>query len=292
MIRLRKDRTKTKLDNILGYSFMLPWIIGFLVFTALPFFYTIYLSMFDVEFTVRGWELTWNSFDNYAIAFLRNTEFVPALIDFIIYLVSYVPVIIVISFILAWMLNQKIRFRAGFRLIYFLPVIIMSGSVMQQLMDTGNTSFGSIQGSLIYKMILNYSVFLAQAMDYIFENFTMVLWFTGIPIILMISGLSKINYSLYEAAKIDGASAWQALWKITLPHMKHFMLVATIFTIVQLGMYSLNPLYQIIRNAIYNTAAGLGLASSFAWIYSIVVLLVVLIAFLVFKDRKGRKSYE
>lgn len=275
---------------MLGYSFMLPWIIGFLVFTALPFFYTIYLSMFNVEFTVRGWELTWNSFDNYAIAFLRNTEFIPALIDFVIYQIAYVPVIIVISFILAWMLNQRIKFRAGFRLIYFLPVIIMSGSVMQQLMDTGNTNLGSIQGSFIYKIILNYSVFLAQAMDYLFENFTMVLWFTGIPIILMISGLSKINTSLYEAAKIDGASTWQVLWKITLPQMKHFILVSTIFTIVQLGMYSLNPIYQMIRDAIYNTTEGLGLASSFSWIYTVVVLLIVLIAFTIFRDREGKKK--
>ena len=290
MRKLRKDKTKDRLGNALGYSFMLPWIIGFIVFTALPFFYTIYLSMFDVEFTVRGWELAWNSFDNYAIAFLRNPEFVPAIVDFIIYQLAYVPVIIVISFILAWMLNQKIRFRAGFRLIYFLPVIIMSGSVMQQLMDTGNTNLGSIQGSIIYKILLNYSVFLAQAMDYLFENFTMVLWFTGIPIILIISGLSKINTSLYEAAKIDGASSWQMLWKITLPQMKHFILVSAVFTIVQLGMFSLNPLYQMIRDAIYNTTAGLGLASSYAWIYTVVVSLIVLITFTIFKDRERRKK--
>jgi ABC-type sugar transport system permease subunit len=166
----------------------------------------------------------------------------------------------------------------------------MSGSVMQQLMDTGNTNLGSIQGSIIYKMIFNYSAFLAQAMDYLFENFTMVLWFTGIPIILMISGLSKINTSLYEAAKIDGASAWQVLWKITLPQMKHFILVSTIFTIVQLGMFSLNPIYQMIRDAIYNTTAGLGLASSYAWIYTFVVLLIVLIAFTIFKDRERKKK--
>ncbi|MBN2882406.1 MAG: sugar ABC transporter permease [Clostridia bacterium] len=292
MKKLRKDKTKSKLENILGYSFMMPWIVGFVIFTALPFFYTIYLSMFDVELTVRGWELTWNSFNNYGIAFLRNAVFVPSLIDFIIYQLSYVPVIIVISFILAWMLNQKIRFRAGFRLIYFLPVIIMSGSVMQQLMDTGNTNLGSIEGSIIYKIIISYSVFLAQGMDYLFENFTMVLWFTGIPIILMISGLSKINESLYEAARIDGASSWQMLWKITLPHMKHFILVATIFTIVQLGMYSLNPIYTMIRDAIYNTTAGLGLASSFAWIYTFVVLLIVLIAFTIFKDRERRKGND
>lgn len=285
---MRRASLRTRRDNILGYTFMMPWIIGFLVFTLGPFFYTIYLSFHEVTLTVRGWETQWNQFDNYLSAFLRNTEFVPALIGFIGYELVYTPVIIVISFVLALMLNQKIRFRAGFRLIYFLPVIIMSGSVMQQLMDSGNTNFGSIEGSFIYQIIWSYSRPLADVMVYLFENFSMVLWFTGIPIILIINGLQKINPSLYEAAKIDGASPWQSLWKITLPMIKNIVLVATVFTIVQLGMYNLNPVYQMIQDTIYNTTGGLGLASAFAWSYALLVLIFVGFAFWVFRDRERR----
>lgn len=283
---MSKSGIKQRRDNILGYTFMAPWIIGFLAFTAGPFFYTIYLSFHEVNLTVRGWETTWNQFDNYFSAFLRNTEFVPALIGFVGYELIYVPVIIVISFILALLLNQKIHFRAGFRLIYFLPVIIMSGSVMQQLMDSGNTNMGSIDRSMIYNIVENYNDYLADMLIYLFSNFSMVLWFTGIPIILIINGLQKINPSLYEAAKMDGATPWQALWKITIPLIKSIILVSTIFTIVQLEMYNLNPVYAMIQETIYNTTGGLGLASAFAWSYALIVLIIVGAAFWLFRDKE------
>lgn len=283
---MNKGKAKQRRENLFGYAFMMPWILGFLVFTAAPFFYTIYLSFHDVTLTVVGWETNWNQFDNYLSAFLRNTEFVPALIGFVTYELIYVPVIIAIAFILALMLNQKIKFRAGFRLIYFLPVIIMSGSVMNQLMDSGNTNLGSIEGSMIYSILFNYNRYMAEAVIYIFDNFSMVLWFTGIPIILIINGLQKINPSLFEAAKLDGATAWQMLWKITIPMIKPIILVSTVFTIVQLGMYNLNPVYQMIQDAIYNTTGSLGLASAYSGVYALLVLLLVGVAFQIFKERK------
>ncbi|MBN2795610.1 MAG: sugar ABC transporter permease [Clostridia bacterium] len=283
----RKNMHKSR-QNLMGYLFMSPWMIGFLIFTAIPFFYTIYLSFNDVTLTVRGWEMQWNQYDNYISAFLRNTEFIPNIISFCIYIVIYAPVIIVIAFILAILLNQKIKFRAGFRLIYFLPVIIMSGSVMQQLMDSGNTEMGSLETSVIFMIIYNASPILAKALSFLFENFSMVLWFTGIPIILFINGLQKINKSLYEAAEIDGATSWQMLWKITVPLIKPIVLVTTIFTIVQLGLYNLNPVYQMIQDTIYNTAGGLGLASAFSWIYTFVVMIFVGITFYIFRNKDGQ----
>lgn len=276
-----------KRHNLMGYLFMSPWMIGFLIFTAIPFFYTIYLSFNEVTLTVRGWETVWNSFDNYISAFLRNTEFVPALISFMIYIVIYAPVIIIIAFILAILLNQKIKFRAGFRLIYFLPVIIMSGSVMQQLMDSGNTNMGGIERSFIFQIIYNFNPHVSDAISFLFENFSMVLWFTGIPIVLFINGLQKINKSLYEAAEIDGATSWQMLWKITIPLIKPIVLVASIFTIVQLGLYNLNPVYQMIQDTIYNTAGGLGLASAYSWVYTVVVMIFVGFTFYIFRNKEG-----
>jgi len=133
-------------------------------------------------------------------------------------------------------------------------------------------------------MLNNYSPFLAEIMLTLFQNFTMVLWFTGIPIILFINGLQKINKSLFEAARIDGATNWQILWKITVPIIKPTALIVTIFTIVQIGMYNINPVYGLISDSMYNFAAGLGLASAYTWIYTMVVLLFVGIAMLVLKS--------
>jgi len=288
--KVKKDVKPAK-QNAMGYLFMSPWIIGFLIFTAFPFVYTLYLSFFQVTLTVRGWELVWNYYDNYASTFLRNVEFVPGIISFIMYVLIYAPTIIILSFILAVMLNQKFRFRALFRLVYFLPVIIMSGSVMQQLMQTGTTSPGEVENSLIFSIVANYSQPIAYVINFLFENFALVLWFTGVPIILILNGLQKIDSSLYSAAQIDGANAWQSMWKITIPLIKPIVLIAMIFTIVQLGIYDLNPLHGMIQGTIFNITGGLGLASTFAWVYTFVVLTLVGFALLIFKDRTGGEKF-
>jgi ABC-type sugar transport system permease subunit len=282
-----KKNVKPIKHNAMGYLFMSPWIFGFLAFTGFPFIYTLYLSFFQVTLTVRGWELVWNQYDNFISAFLRNVAFIPGMIGFTMYQLIYVPTIIVISFILAVMLNQKFRFRSTFRLIYFLPVIIMSGSVMQQLMQTGTTSPGQVEDSLVFSIVANYSQPLAYVINFLFDNFALVLWFTGVPIILIINGLQKIDISLYNAAHIDGANAWQSMWKITIPLIKPIVLIAAIFTIVQLGLYDLNPVHAMIQETIFNTTGGLGLASALSWVYTFVVLILVGIAFLIFKTGSG-----
>ena len=117
----------------------------------------------------------------------------------------------------------------------------------------------------------------------------MILWFTGIPIVLFVSGLQRINGSLYEAAKIDMANEWQILWKITIPMIKPTALVAVIFTIAQLGTYDTSAIYSLIKTATNNTNGGLGFAATYSWIYCIVVLTVIGMAFLIFRERQAKR---
>jgi len=205
---------------------------------------------------------------------------------------TYVPTIIIISFILGLLLNRNLKFRSGFRTIFFLPVIVLSGSVMDKLIDTGSTSIDDFSGNIIFQMLDSYSPFVTEIMLTLFSNFTMVLWFTGIPIILFINGLQKINRQLFEAAKIDGATSWQILWKITIPIIKPTVLVATIFTIVQIGLYNINPVYGLIRDSMYNQSGGLGLSSAYTWIYTLIVLLFVGVAFLLLATRDKSKGIK
>ncbi len=279
-------------SNKQAYAFLIPWLIGFIVFTVGPFFYTIYLSFYDVTQTGLGWVRTPVGLNNYVVAFFENTSFIPALLEFIILELTYVPTIIIISFILGILLNRNIKFRSGFRTIFFLPVIVLSGSVMDQLMSSNANQLTDLSNNIIFTMVHNFSPFLEDIMLTLFTNFTMVLWFTGIPIILFINGLQKINKSLFEAAKIDGATSWQILWKITVPIIRPTALVATIFTIVQIGMYNLNPVYGLIRDSMYNFAAGLGLASAYTWIYTFVVIIFVAVAMLILGQRDKQKEIK
>ena len=286
MKKRKKPSYQALRHGVLGYMFMAPWILGFLLLTAWPFFYTIFLSFHSVQLTVLGWERTFIGIDNYNLAFLRNPEFVPNLIEFIIMQVTYAPVITIIAFILALLLNREIKARGFFRALFFLPVIVMSGPVMHELMDSG--SFGTLgAGSgALFDIVWQISPYLMVVLYNIFENYTVVLWFTGIPIILFISGLQKIDTGILEAARIDSATNWQILWKITLPIVRPIIIVGFILTVVQLAGFTLNPVLPMIQEAIFATVSGLGLASAFAWIYSGVVLLIIGIGFLLLRGPK------
>ena len=294
--KTRKHNYMTRKQNRLGYLFMTPWIIGFVVFSLIPFIMTIILSFCSVSSTIRGYEITFIGMDNYYTAFFRNTEFVPALLSFLGMVIPYTFIIIVVSFILAYLLNKITVGKTLLRIIYFLPIIILSGPVMSQILDTADEAIAMSQGSgdiyrsiWIFRILYSYSPSLAVFMEDIFDQLSMILWFTGIPIVLFISTLQRVNPSLYEAAKIDGANEWQILWKITVPMAKPTALVSCIFTIVQLGAYDTSDIYSLIKTATNNTASGLGYAATYAWLYGIMVLLVIGAAFLIFRERKVKE---
>ncbi len=279
----------TKKQNRTGYAFLSLWLVGFIVFTLYPLFYSLFLSFNDVKLTVRGWETTWVGWTNYTETLLTNTTFVPALIEFIIMEIVYVPIIIIISFILASLLNRDMKLRGLFRTIYFLPVIVLSGPVMYQLIDSDSTKIGEVSENFIYRAIESVSVGFASVIELMFDNLSLILWFTGIPIILFINGLRKINGALYEAAEIDGATQWQILWKIKIPLIKPIAMVVGFFSIVQLGLYEINPTFELMKEALANTSGGMGIAATFAWLYSLVIVILVVTLFLLLKDKKDVK---
>lgn len=287
----RRDAHQRR-QNRLGYLFMAPWIIGFLVFTLFPFAATVYLSFNNVVSTIAGWEITFVGLENYITAFFRNTEFVPAVLEFLAMIIPYTFVVVIVSFIIAYLLNKLVKLRGFFRTIYFLPVIIMSGPVMSQILDAQvpeqMENVSRYDGLFVLNMIESYSKPFANLLTGVLDELSIILWFTGIPIVLFINGLQKINPSLFEAAKIDSANNWQILWKIIIPIIKPIALVCTIFTIAQLGTYDTNPVYGLIKTATGNLAGGLGYAATYAWIYSFLVLLIIGIAFLIFKDKKEK----
>jgi ABC-type maltose transport system permease subunit len=143
---------------------------------------------------------------------------------------------------------------------------------------------------MIFRVIRSFSRPLAAGLELLLENFIMILWFTGIPIILFLNILQKINPSVLEAAKIDGATGWQILWKIIVPTVRPVALTAAIFTIVQVGLFPVNPVQELIRDASFNTATGLGIASTLSWLYSIVLLFLIGLAFLLLRQREEDRA--
>lgn len=239
----KKMRTYQQRQDRTGYMFMAPWIIGFLAFTLFPFIFTIYLSFNNVKKTTLGYEIHFTGINNYIEAFVGSTDFLPALIKYLQMIVPYTFIVVVLSFIIAYLLCKITTGKGILRTIYFLPVVIMSGPVMTQIMQVQSaeaTAADKINAAVekanaysnifIMQIIDSYSPALASALAGIFDQLSIILWFTGIPIVLFINGLQKINTSIYEAARIDSANAWQIMWKITIPMLKQIGLIITIFT--------------------------------------------------------------
>ncbi|WP_029689401.1 sugar ABC transporter permease [Thermoanaerobacter sp. A7A] len=266
-----------KRKNIYGYIFAAPWIIGFFIFTAYPIFYSLYLSFNKVKITADSGIITqFVKFDNYKYAFFTDVSFLNALVTFFIQLILSVPIIVVFALIISLLLNSKIKFKGIFRTIFFLPVVITSGPVINELVSQGATKIPGMADLVdINNLTKSLPLIISQPLNYIFSNIISILWFSGIQILIFLSGLQKMDVNAYEAAKIDGATMWEIFWKITLPSIKPLIVVNIIYTVILLSNFELNPISSIIKINMFKLETGFGYAAALAWLYLIFILIIL-----------------
>lgn len=273
-----------------AYFFLAPWIIGFLAFTAFPLVYSFYLSFHQVSLTTEGIRTSFVSLENFQYAFTVDGVFIGHLTVFFRELLLSVPIIIVFSLIIALLLNQKIRFRGLFRTIFFLPVIIASGPVLKELQDMGVTTIPSIEEVFIYNLASrNADQFLSGILLYVLDNIIMILWYSGVQILIFLAALQKIDRQIYEAAMIDGASTWEIFWKVTLPSILPMIVVNTIYTIVAYSIFSLNPIIEHIKVQMFELETGFGYASALSWIYFVIIALILVLVFVMMNSQSKRR---
>jgi oligogalacturonide transport system permease protein len=276
--------------NLTGLLFVSPWIIGFLVFTAFPLLYSLFLSFQEVKITTDGIKTNFVSFGNYEYAFSVDGTFVDRVLKYLEEMVISVPIIIVFSLIIALLLNQKIKFRGLFRTIFFLPVIIASGPVIKELIDQGITTIPSIEQYAIYQALNdNPDGFFNGILLYLIKNLIVILWYSGVQILIFLAALQKMDKQIFEAAKIDGASNWEFFWKITLPSLKPMIIVNLIYTIVTYSVFSLNPIIEHIQKNMFKVDTGYGYASALSWIYFLIIAAALAIAVGVMTVKRKKK---
>lgn len=272
------NKAKIKITNrrrqgFLGYSFILLWLIGFSIFAFYPVFYSLYLSLYKVRFAGADLNLEFVGFANYQAAFLQDPYFVEILINYALRLVLNLPVTLVFALIIAMLINQDVKGKGAWRTVFFLPVIISSGPVIAELTNQGATTLPSIESYGFITLILNnVGEFLANPLQALFNQILLVLWFAGIQILILLAGLQKIDKEIYEASMIDGASPWEAFWKITLPSIKPLIVVSIIYTVVSMSVFSLNEVIIYIRNIMLSESTpalttGYGYSATLSWIY-------------------------
>ena len=262
--------------------FVLPWSIGFLLFFAYPIFSSIQLSFSRIDHLIN-YNMSFVGMQNYYSALFFNTEYVPILINSIITTVVMIPCIVFIAMILAIILNGKIAVRGFFRSIFFLPVLLGTGFVMQQLLGTGSTdgsTAGAVSGIMMPQQLLSQlNPQVLSVITLIFSNLTMILWKSGVQIIIFLAGLQSIPKSVYESAKVDSASEWEIFWKITMPMLAPITVLNLIYTIVDSFTDLSNPVIKYILDTSQNQTL-FGQVAAMSWIYLLFVMVVMAIVFI------------
>jgi ABC-type sugar transport system permease subunit len=276
---------------IYGYLFILPFILGFVFFMIKPLAQSLHIAMSEVVISNQGFQLNWNNFDNFKKALLVDAEFNRMLVESILQMVVRSLATIVFSFFVALLLNQKFKGRTLARSIFFLAVILSSGvlvglessnSLMAQLKDmieeAGNANtITDVLEKILVSEAQGVNGISSKAFKTVFEiidSIYDVAMASGIQIIIFLSGLQNISPSMYEAAQMEGCTAWESLWKITVPMVSPLMLVCWIYTIVDFFMKSDNQIMDKI-NTQMTEMLNYGFSSAMAWIYFVVCMALI-----------------
>ena len=276
-----------------GYLFLLPWLIGFTAFFVVPLIQSVWYSWHDVKVTANGLKMSWLGWDNYAYIFQKDTVFIEQMSNFFTDAILRLAVILVFSLVIAMMLNQPLKGKGVFRTLFFLPIIVVSGPVLERLVNEGATAVPLIESygvnGIVEAML---PPMLARPLSSLFSQLILVLWYSGVPILIYMTGLQKIDKTLYEASMIDGANGWISFWKITLPALRSMILINGVYTLVFLATTGLNEVIATIDNRMFadsSNGGGYGIASAMAWVYALSLAAALLVLLGICKERKGKQ---
>ena len=236
-----------------------------------------------IELEPIGWEY-------FRQAFAVDTEYPTKLLASLASVLLGTPLVVVFSLVIALLLNRKFRGRTIYRIVFFLPVVIMSGPVMSELMTESSAMSINMDIMGLRSILMELDYGWARLLMTFLNSFVRILWFCGVQIIVFLAGLQKIDRNMYEAAAIDGATAWEAFWKITLPHLRPIILLNAIYTIIEMGTAADDATNGKIVGAIRDIARPYSYAAVLSWIYAFGLLLLILLAFLLLRPRRGSST--
>lgn len=266
-----------------GIGFISPWIIGFLFFCLNPLVQSLVYTFHDLRITENGFDMKFLGWENYQYLFHSHPDFIPTLTSSLSGILYQVPSILVFALIVGMLLNQKFRGRTIARAVFFLPVIIASGVVidilngdaMSSLIMSGekNSSLFTVSAfqTLLYDLGLPQQI--VEFVISVSNNIFALTWQSGIQILLFIAGLQTVPPQLYEAASIDGCTAWESFWKITFPILTPIIIINLIYTITDnFTSYTNKTMVLILQSG---QDLKFSMSSTMAWIYFVVILLVI-----------------
>lgn len=288
----KKLRETSRLENEkIGWLFVLPFLIGFLLYFIPITVNSFTFSLSEISVGTSGYKGKWNDFYNYYYAFRVDTSFSGNLAKTVGQLAMNIPIILIFSILIAIFLNSKLPGRTFFRAIFFIPIVVGtglvatvdSGNAVQNAMSgmaniqTGGSSAGiQIADAEAFLQSLKFSPAMVSYITYAVNNIFSIINQSGVEIIIFLAGLQSISPSVYESAQIEGASSWEIFWKITIPMISPMILVNFFYSVISfLTDNSNSVIKQIVRLGYGNSMFGV--SSAMAWIYFTVIGAVVAI---------------
>ena len=289
----RKVASLDKKKARAGWVFVLPFVIGFLLVYLPIIWNSIFMSFHSLHIvTGGGYTLEFVGLENYSDALFEDPLFVQTLITGMKELLFDVPAILIFSLFMAVLLNQKMAGRAVFRAIFFIPVILSTGimesiegqNILGTMMEGSDSIDGSEQSaaSEIVSVMdierLFYSMKIGQGLvEYVVKMINEIYDIvnrSGVQMLIFLAGLQSISPAIYEACRIDGCTSWETFWKITFPMISPMILVNAVYTIIDSFTTDSNSVMKYI-NQVYQGSDGQVLSSAMAWMYFIIVMLIL-----------------
>lgn len=253
--------------------FLAPWLVGFCLFFLGPITTSIRLSFSEIV-KMKGFQMGFVGLENYRHIFFYDLNFVPMFLQTVSDTLLNTPICLVFSLAIAILINRPMKGRGFFRAAFFIPVLLGAGYVMKQMLGMGADGTTITTGIVVPQLIadlLGHS--LTEFLQGVLDRITVVLWKSGVQIVLFLAGLQGISSSLYEAARVDGATEWEMFWKITLPMISPVILMNLVYTIVAFFTDATNPVIDYIyKQSFTNQQFGYGAAMS--WVYFAFALLL------------------
>jgi multiple sugar transport system permease protein len=215
-------------EELLAYLFILPSLVGFIVFLVVPMVASLGISFYDWELLTPPQFVGLKNFS----ALLSDRVFKDVVVNTVYYTFGLVPLNIVVSLGLAVWLNTKLRGMMWYRIAFFLPVVTVTVAVALIWRWMYEPRAGIID-VVLRAVGLPGPTWLGDANFAMPALIIMSVWKGfGYNMVLFLAGLQGIPVTLYEAAMIDGANAWQRFWKITLPLLTPMVFLGVVLTVI------------------------------------------------------------
>ncbi|MFI5938248.1 carbohydrate ABC transporter permease [Actinoplanes sp. NPDC051494] len=213
--RRAPGRTRRR-ENLPGYLFLSPWLIGLMAITAIPMLLSLYLSFTDYDVLVPLSEANWVGWDNYERMFTADDSFWHSVRVTVTFALVAVPLKLAAALGVAMLLNRAFRGVGLFRGLFYLPSLL-GGSVAVAIVWVSMFNRDGSFNSFLALFGIEGAPWVSDPKWALQTLMLLAIWQFGAPMIIFLAGLKQVPVELYEAASVDGAGAWRQFAHITLP---------------------------------------------------------------------------